>query len=92
MQDYGTAEINAGDITRCYMLLFIGLLVLLIACINYINLVTARSASRLREVGMRKAVGATRLQLMGQFLGESLLIVLLAACWRYYSPPMHCHF
>ena len=78
MQDYGTAEINAGDITRCYMLLFIGLLVLLIACINYINLVTARSASRLREVGMRKAVGATRLQLMGQFLGESLLIVLLA--------------
>ncbi len=78
MQDYGTAEINAGDITRCYMLLFIGLLVLLIACINYINLITARSANRLREVGMRKVVGATRLQLMGQFLGESLLIVLLA--------------
>ena len=78
MQDYGTAEINAGDITRCYMLLFIGLLVLLIACINYINLITARSASRLREVGLRKVVGATRLQLMGQFLGESLLIVLLA--------------
>ena len=78
MQDYGTAEINAGDITRCYTLLFIGLLVLLIACINYINLITARSASRLREVGMRKVVGATRLQLMGQFLGESLLIVLLA--------------
>ena len=78
MQDYGTAEINAGDITRCYTLLFIGLLVLLIACINYINLVTARSASRLREVGLRKVVGATRLQLMGQFWGESLLIVLLA--------------
>ena len=78
MQDYGTAELNAGDITRCYMLLFIGLLVLLIACINYINLITARSASRLREVGLRKVVGATRLQLMGQFLGESLLIVLLA--------------
>lgn len=78
MQDYGTAELNAGDITRCYMLLFIGLLVLLIACINYINLITARSASRLREVGLRKVVGATRLQLMGQFLGESMLIVLLA--------------
>ena len=78
MQDYGTAEINAGDITRCYTLLFIGLLVLLIACINYINLITAWSASRLREVGLRKVVGATRLQLMGQFLGESMLIVLLA--------------
>ncbi len=78
MQDYGTGEINAGDITRCYTLLFIGLLVLLIACINYINLITARSASRLREVGMRKVVGATRLQLMGQFWGESMLIVLLA--------------
>ena len=78
MQDYGTAELNAGDITRCYTLLFIGLLVLLIACINYINLITARSASRLREVGLRKVVGATRLQLMGQFLGESMLIVLLA--------------
>ena len=78
MQDYGTAEVNAGDITRCYTLLFIGLLVLLIACVNYVNLVTARSASRLREVGLRKVVGATRLQLMGQFLGESLLIVLLA--------------
>jgi putative ABC transport system permease protein len=80
MQGYGTAEINAGDITCCYMLLFIGLLVLLIACINYnyINLITARSANRLREVGLRKVVGTTRLQLMGQFLGESLFIVLLA--------------
>ena len=78
MWDYGTAEINAGDIKRCYMLLFVGLLVLLIACINYVNLVTARSASRLREVGLRKVVGATRLQLMGQFLGESMLIVLFA--------------
>ena len=76
MQDYGTAEVNAGDIGRCYMLLFVGLLVLAIACINYVNLVTARSTSRLREVGMRKVVGATRLQLMIQFLGESLLIVL----------------
>ena len=79
MQDYGTAEANAGDIMRCYFFLFIGLLVLLIACINYINLITAQSASRLREVGFRKVVGATRLQLMGQFLGESMLIALLAA-------------
>lgn len=77
-QDYGTAEVNAGDIGRCYMLLFVGMLVLVIACINYVNLVTARSARRLREVGLRKVTGATRLQLMGQFLSESLLIVLFA--------------
>ena len=78
IRDYGTAEVNAGDIGRCYTLLFVGMLVLAIACVNYVNLVTARSADRLREVGLRKVVGATRLQLMGQFLGESMLIVLFA--------------
>lgn len=83
LRDYGTAPTNHGDITRCYTLLGIGLLVLAIACMNYINLVTARSANRMREVGLRKVVGAARVQLMGQFLGESVLIILLACAFAF---------
>ncbi len=56
----------------------IGLFVLLLACINFMNLSTARSERRAREVGIRKAMGSLRLQLIGQFLGESLLITGLA--------------
>lgn len=78
LRDYGAAPVNRGDITRCYTLLGIGLLVLIIACVNYINLVTARSANRMREVGVRKVAGAARTQLMGQFLGESILVTSLA--------------
>ena len=54
----------------------IAILVLLIACINYMNLATARSARRLKEVGMRKVLGARRLQLVYQFMGESFLITM----------------
>ena len=81
---FGSAEFffdrNAGKRTRAHVYLFatIALLVLLIACINYMNLATARSLKRAKEVGLRKVVGAHRLQLMGQFLGESLLTTLLA--------------
>ncbi|UCE43360.1 MAG: ABC transporter permease [Candidatus Aminicenantes bacterium] len=57
---------------------FVGLFILLIACLNFMNLSTARSANRAKEVGMRKVVGAKRLQLVAQFLGESLLIALLS--------------
>ncbi|MFD2571021.1 ABC transporter permease [Spirosoma soli] len=63
-----------------YVKLFgaVGLIVLLIACINFINLSTARSMRRAREVGVRKTMGAYRWHLIFQFLGESLLIVMLA--------------
>lgn len=56
----------------------IALIVLLIACINFMNLSTARSAERAREVGIRKSVGAQRFQLVFQFIGESILLVSIA--------------
>ncbi len=59
-------------------LLIIGFFVVLIACINYVNLTISTSLRRSMEVGLRKVMGANRGQLMGQFWGESLLIVLIA--------------
>ena len=67
-----------SDIKYIYLFSSIALLILLIACINYINLSTARSAKRSKEVGMRKVMGAQRYQLFKQFLGESTLITFIA--------------
>lgn len=64
-----------------YVIMFsaIGLLILLVACANYVNLATARASRRAREVGIRKVSGAHRGHLMRQFFGESLIMVLLAS-------------
>ena len=67
-----------SDIKYIYLFSSIAFLILFIACINYVNLATARSAKRSKEVGMRKVVGAHRNQLIKQFLGESTLITLIA--------------
>ncbi|MCB0291728.1 MAG: ABC transporter permease [Calditrichaeota bacterium] len=67
-----------GDITMVYVLSGIALLILLIACINFMNLATARSMSRAKEVGLRKVVGAPRSRLILQFLGESVVMALIA--------------
>ncbi|MFC2166609.1 ABC transporter permease [Acidobacteriota bacterium] len=73
------AEIRANsDIRYIYIFSAIAIFILLIACINFMNLSTARSASRAQEVGMRKVIGAERKQLIVQFLGETLLLALLA--------------
>lgn len=82
------AEVN-GDGKSVYFLLIIAIFIIVIAWINYINLATARSIDRAKEVGVRKVLGSLRRQLIGQFLFESLLIngmavvlafVLIAAC------------
>lgn len=66
-----------SDIKYIYIFTFIGLFILLLACINFMNLSTARSATRAKEVGMRKVVGAQRPQLILQFLNESVVITFL---------------
>ncbi len=67
-----------SNIAYVYIFSAIAAFILLIACINFMNLATARSASRAREVGLRKVVGAQKLQLMKQFLGESFFYAVLA--------------
>ncbi|MES1215877.1 MAG: FtsX-like permease family protein [Bacteroidota bacterium] len=71
------AEAN-GDMSRVYIFSAIALFILLIACINYMNLSTARSALRAKEIGIRKVIGARKKELVTQFLGESVMICLVA--------------
>ncbi len=68
-----------GNIDIVYVFSAIAIFILLIAAINYMNLATARSARRAKEVGMRKVLGAYRKQLVTQFMGESLMLVLVSA-------------
>ena len=78
---YGESDFNpAADspMQHIYMLTAIGLIVVVIACVNFTNLATARAVTRKREVGVRKVVGAHRPQLMVQFLTESLLLTCSA--------------
>jgi putative ABC transport system permease protein len=73
-------ELNEGKSTYSYLYLFslVGLFILVIACINYINLATARSSMYSKEVGVRKVVGANLRQLFGRFMSENLVITGLA--------------
>ncbi|RMG71087.1 MAG: FtsX-like permease family protein, partial [Bacteroidetes bacterium] len=79
MHLYGTFEngqVVGGRITYVRIFALSALFLLLIACINYMNLATARASQRAREVGIRKVVGATRLSLRQQFFGEALVMTL----------------
>lgn len=67
-----------GNITYVYVFGGVGVFILLIACINFMNLSTARSAGRAKEVGLRKTLGSVRSQMVGQFLAESVMYTLIA--------------
>jgi putative ABC transport system permease protein len=69
---------NKGNITYIYVFSLTAFFILLLACINFMNLTTARYSTRAKEVGMRKVVGARRSDLIKQFLGESTLLTFLA--------------
>jgi len=76
--DYHCNLPGQGNIQYVSTLFLVALFILAVACINFMNLSTARSARRAKEVGLRKVVGAHRMQLIGQFLGESLFISFIA--------------
>lgn len=87
-----TAELEAnGNIKYVYIFSIIALFILLIACVNFMNLATARSAGRAKEVGVRKVLGSKRGNLIVQFLSESLLVaflgMVLAVAIAYFMLP-----
>lgn len=69
---------DKGNINNVYLFAVIAVFILLIACINFVNLTTARSVERAKEVGIRKVIGAEKRQLIVQFIGESLIISMLS--------------
>jgi len=75
---FKNGRIDGGRIEYVRLFSIIAVFILLIACINFMNLATARSARRAREVGVRKVVGAPRGSLMGQFMGEAMLLTFFS--------------
>ncbi len=69
---------KTGNISNVYIFSIVAIFILLIACFNFVNLTTARSAERAKEVGIRKVVGALQAQLAKQFIGESIILCLIA--------------
>ena len=72
-----SSDLPKGNMAYIYIFSTVALFILLIAAINYMNMATARSAKRSREVGIRKVAGAVKKQLIGQFLSESLLMAII---------------
>ena len=76
--EFKNGKAAGGRIQFVWLFGIVGVFVLLLACINFMNLSTARSEKRAKEVGIRKAVGSLRRQLIGQFLSESIVFAVLA--------------
>ncbi len=78
-QVYGTFDFSSpANKTRAYLLLAVAGFLLILGCINFINLATAQATQRAKEIGIRKTMGSTRIQLVVQFLSETFLITLFA--------------
>jgi ABC-type antimicrobial peptide transport system permease subunit len=80
LYEFDNGALTSGRLRFVWLFGIIAVFVLILACINFMNLSKARSEKRAREIGVRKAIGSGRSQLVKQFLTESLLIVLLAFC------------
>ena len=76
-----TEKLSGGRIQYVQLFSIVAIFILLIACINFMNLTTARSVKRAKEIGVRKVVGAVRFALIRQFIGEALLIVFLCCVY-----------
>ncbi|MEJ7678098.1 MAG: FtsX-like permease family protein [Segetibacter sp.] len=76
--NFKQGELSGGRIQYVQIFTLVAIFILLIACINFMNLTTARSVKRAKEIGIRKVVGAFRFALIRQFIGEALLIVSIA--------------
>ena len=81
---------DASNPMYSYILSGIALFILLIACINFVNLTVARSVKRAKEIGIRKVVGGDRKQLIMQFLGESFFLCIIAFDWRLDWCNLYC--
>ncbi len=90
--EFENGKVSGGRIRFVWLFGAIGIFVLLLACINFMNLSTARSEKRAKEIGIRKAIGSVRKQLIGQFLSESMVItsiaMLLSLLFLYLSLPL----
>lgn len=68
-----------GNVNYVYILLSVGIFVLLISCTNFVNLSVIKGLDRGKEVGLRKTIGATKSEIVGQFVGENLIVILISA-------------
>ncbi len=82
MDNFRGAPVN-GSKTNVYLFSIVAVFILLIACINFVNLATARASERAKEVGIRKVIGAFKSQLAAQFLGESVIISLISFVFAF---------
>ncbi|MEX6686776.1 ABC transporter permease [Danxiaibacter flavus] len=76
--NFSDGQINGGRIEYVHLFTLVAIFTLLIACINFMNLATAQSGKRAKEVGLRKVIGAVRSSLIGQFIGEAVLLTLVS--------------